>query len=84
MEDTKKIISGLKQLSQFGLDINFNKSQILGGVPCLTGETEIDGIKIFKKVKYLGYTYSRTRTQLYTDTRNNMKKHIGHVLGKLN
>ena len=61
IQQAEKLIKGLEKLKKFGLDLNKSKSQILSGVPCLEGKTEILGIPIRDKDTYLGYTFSRTR-----------------------
>ena len=76
IQQAEKIIKGLAKIKKFGLDLNKSKSQILGGVPCLEGKTEILGIPIRDKVTYLCYTFSHTRSQLYSDTRKRINKHI--------
>lgn len=83
IQQAEKLIKGLEKLKKFGLDLNKSKSQILGGVPCLEGKTEILRIPIHEKVTYLGYTFSRTRSQLYSDTRKRINKHINWISGKL-
>ncbi len=63
--------------------MNKKKSQVLGGVPCLEDRSDILDIPIMDKVTYLGYTFSRTRAQLYSDTRKRINKHINWIGGKL-
>lgn len=40
------------------------------------------GIEITNKIKYLGFTFSRTKKQIYADTRSHIMKHINYVIGK--
>jgi hypothetical protein len=73
----------MERLSEFGLSLNKSKSMILAGPTCLKGKTEVLGIPIVKKAKYLGYTLSPVRSQLYHDAIKNINKHLNKIKGKI-
>lgn len=65
----------MEQRKKFGLTIHKNKSQILAGPTCLKNLSEVAGIPIFKKVKYLGYTFTARKDQMITDAKANIQRH---------
>ena len=71
----KAVIAGMEQLKRFGLEINKQKSQILHGSVLLKDLTELGGISITKKVKYLGYTFCPRKDDLIRLAKQNIQKH---------
>ena len=59
--EAEETIKALEDLRSFNLIINKQKSQIMQGPTSIEGLSELSGIFIVKKVKYLGYTLTPTR-----------------------
>lgn len=81
--EATEAIKAIESLQTYDLMVNKKKSQILKGPTCLKDLEELEGIPIKPKVKYLGYTLSATRTQLFHDAQANIRKHMNIIKGKL-
>jgi len=82
-EEAEKAITAMDSLKKFDLVVNKQKSQILAGPKCLDGLSDLVGVPIVQKVKYLGYTLSATRQQLYHSALANIKRHMNLIKAKL-
>jgi hypothetical protein len=64
-EDAERAIIPLDSLKEYAFVVSNSKFEILKGPICLTGIDNLLEIQTVKKVKYLCYTLTATRSQLY-------------------
>lgn len=60
-KEAEDLIGAIETLSENGIFLNKDKSKILTNQEELQGKTEIAGVKIEKKIKYLGVLLSCSR-----------------------
>ena len=75
-KEAKKLIQAMASLSEAGLHLNKDKSN-------LNRIEEIEGVKRSDKFKYLGLKVSCHRGELLRDAKASVKKYMGLVKGKI-
>ncbi len=72
-------LAALESLKDFNLMINKDKPQIMPGPKFLSRLDNLLGVTIVKKVKYLGYTLTVARNQLFQSAQASIKRHTNLI-----
>lgn len=81
--EAKLIIKEFEKVRSSGLTLNKDKTQILSDLKEMEGVEEIEGIKVSKKIKYLGMTLSCDRKALVKDAKNQCQRYLMAIKGKI-
>ena len=81
--DAKVLIQAIFELDTYGLRLHKDKTVILTDRKDLQGTEEIEGIKILKKIKYLGLQISCDRNTILKDAKATARRFLGYIKGKI-
>lgn len=82
-EEFKTQIEALQTLSEHGLALNKDKSVVLTNKPDLKDVDQLEGVKVQRKIKYLGLEISCDKTQLVRDAKARCNQISAYMVGKI-